>query len=853
MIPLISMLIGTSIASPMILHLRADTGVVLDHAGKVSEWKDLSPRHSDFVTTNFGTPRAVFVTRYHDTAAKRVYKTYASDSVLRPRLAQNGIGGKASVVFDGQQALVNSSALPLDSGFTLFAIAQDSTGNGYAATLVDKGPGDFNTDLPNGWADSINGCFNIGLAWVKDIAKSNFETSNPTLYESSWNGETGSLWANGRFLASGQGSNPTQRNQSTWIGGVINPHGDLQNFLTGRISEIRIYAGELDGIERKKIEDSLMARYGIGVKPPKQDRRILHLRADTGLVLDASGRIATWKDLSPRHTDFVTPNLDKPELLFLTPYVDNRDERRFVTLDSAAQLRPWPESTCALGNNACIRFDGANTLTDTTSLPLDSGFTMFIVAQDSSEKGAFTALVDKGPGDMNTDLWTGIDGNFQMGIGWVDNIAQSQLETPEPTVYASSFNGMRGNLWANGRMEGTGTTEAKPVRNKNTWLGAVNNQYPVLMGFLTGRIYEVRIYSGVLDSTERKAINDSLMCRYGIGKKQPKPDRRILHLRADTSLILDASGRIATWHDLSPRHTDFVTPKLGKPELLFLTPFEDIREKRRYATLDADSLLRPHLEKDCTIGSGSCVRFDGANTLVDTTSLPLDSGFTMFIVAQDSSGKGAFTALLDKGPNDLNTDLWTGVDGNFQMGIGWVDNIAQTQFETTRPTLYGSSYDSGRGRIWVNGRLEGSGTTQAKPVRNKNTWLGATYNQYPVLMGFLTGRIYEIRIYSGALDSTERKAIEKELVRQYGVALDSSTAGLGRSQERRIFHRFTQQGILEISGVNEGSATLIGLDGRIIASSGIHNGQARLPRFHGSALLAIKSTGFSNTELVLSP
>lgn len=601
MISMISMLIGTSIASPMILHLRADTGVALDPAGKVAVWKDLSPRHSDFATTNLGTPRAVFLTRYHDTAEKRVYKTYASDSVLRPRLVQDGIGGRASVVFDGQQVLVNSSALPLDSGFTMFVVAQDSTGNGHSAVLVDKGPGDFNSDLPNGWADSIDGCFNIGLAWVRDFAKSDFETSAPTLYESSWNGKIGSLWANGGFLASGSGSNPSQRNQSTWIGGVVNPHGDLQNFLVGRISEIRIYAGSLPAEQRETIEDSLMVRYGIETAAPrKRDRRILHLRADTGLVLDASNRLATWKDLSPRHTDFVTPNL-------------------------------------------------------------------------------------------------------------------------------------------------------------------------------------------------------------------------------------------------------------GKPQLLFLTPFEDIREKRRYATIAADSLLRPHPERRCIVGSGSCVRFDGANTLVDTTGLPLDSGFTLFVVAQDSSGKGAFTALVDKGPGDLNTDLWTGVDGNFQMGIGWVDNIAQTQFETANPTLYGSSYDSGRGRIWVNGRLEGSGTTLAKPVRNKSTWLGATYNQYPVLMGFLTGRIYEVRIYSGVLDSSERKTIENELVQRYEITSDSLTSGHRETREPRRPIRFDRQGILEIPGVDEGSATLVGLDGRTIATCGIRDGQARLPRFRGPALLAIKSAGFSNTELVLSP
>lgn len=327
----------------------------------------------------------------------------------------------------------------------------------------------------------------------------------------------------------------------------------------------------------------------------------------------------------------------------------------------------------------------------------------------------------------------------------------------------------------------------------------------------------------------------------------------ILHLRADTGLVLDASGRVSTWKDLSPRHSDFVTPNLEKPELLFLTPYVDNHDERRFVTLDSAAQLRPWPESTCALGKNACVRFDGANTLTDTTSLPLDSGFTMFIVAQDSSEKGAFTALVDKGPDDMNTDLWTGIDGNFQVGIGWVDNIAQSQLETPEPTVYASSFDGVRGNIWANGRKEGTGTTAAKPLRNKNTWLGATYNQYPVLMGFLTGRIYEVRIYSGVLDGNERKTVESELLKRYAIPLDSSTAELGRQRKQTISHRFTSQGILEIPAIDNGLATLFGLDGRIIAAADIRNGQARLPRFRGSALLSIKSFGYSSTELVLSP
>ena len=253
MLPLLAALACVSAPPSQILHLRADSGVVLDANGRVKLWKDLSPRHTDFGTSNLGNPQLVFLTANYDTAEKRVYRTLDSDSLLRPRLVQNGIGGLPAVAFDGAQTLVDTSSLPLDSGFTLFVVAQDSTGHGHSAVLIDKGPGDFNSDLPNGWDDAIDGSFNISISWIQNIAKSSFETSSPTLYESSWNGTTGTLRENGQFLVSGNRTGTVQRNKSTWIGGVSNPHGVLQNFMTGRISEVVVYVGELDSVARKGV------------------------------------------------------------------------------------------------------------------------------------------------------------------------------------------------------------------------------------------------------------------------------------------------------------------------------------------------------------------------------------------------------------------------------------------------------------------------------------------------------------------------------------------------------------------------------------------------------------------------
>ena len=250
-------------ANPQILHLRADSGVVLDANGRVSLWKDLSPRHTDFGTSNLGKPQRIFLTSFNDTADKRVYDTLASDSLVRPRLVQDGIGGLLAVEFDGGQVLVDTTSLPLDSGFTLFVVAQDSTPLGSAATLVDKGQGDFNTDLPDSSSGGINGNFNMGVAWVQDIAFTNSRTAAPTLYESSWNGSTGRIWTDGILRDTGNWTGSVTRAKSTWLGGVINPHGVLQNFLKGRITEVVAYADSLTDTDRLIEENALLARYGI--------------------------------------------------------------------------------------------------------------------------------------------------------------------------------------------------------------------------------------------------------------------------------------------------------------------------------------------------------------------------------------------------------------------------------------------------------------------------------------------------------------------------------------------------------------------------------------------------------------
>ena len=324
---------------------------------------------------------------------------------------------------------------------------------------------------------------------------------------------------------------------------------------------------------------------------------------------------------------------------------------------------------------------------------------------------------------------------------------------------------------------------------------------------------------------------------------------QILHLRADSGVVLDANGRVKLWKDLSPRHTDFGTSTFGKPHLVFVTPDFDTASKRVYATLASDSLLRPRLVQK-GIGGLPAVAFDGIQTLVDTSSLPLDSGFTLFIVAQDSSGKGVQSALLDKAPGDLNTDLWNGVDGNFQMGVSWIHNIAKSSLETSLPTLYESSWNGLTGSIWANGLFLDSGSWNDTIQRNKSTWLGAVLNPNADLEGFLKGQIGEVLIYKGAMKARDRQITENALLAKYGI--QRATTSLRRAVSTKPSIRFLPDG-LEITATGEGRVCARSLDGRMLAQAPLASGRALLPRLHGSVLLSVYASGQVQSQILVDP
>lgn len=526
---------------------------------------------------------------------------------------------------------------------------------------------------------------------------------------------------------------------------------------------------------------------------------ILHLRADTGLVLDSKGTLARWLDLSPRGARFTAPDSSR---------------------------RPTPTAS-GLQGLPSIRFDGAHVLADSSALPLDSGFTVFFVAQDLHPSGN-SAFLNKGPDDLSVDLWGQDVGNFQISHAWVKTIAKTDFQTSSAMLYAATWNRSVARLFIAGRMEAEGAYESRVTRNPVTWIAGAF-AHGSWQGFFTGHIGEILVFAGELDDSTRIRIESELLARWDLdrlgtwsrGTPKDAGAPLMLHLRADTGLVLDRGGAVARWQDLSPRRMDFIQP---------------------------DSLGRPTPAGNWNATGRRSVRFGGKHALYDTTSLPLDSAFTLLFVAQDSNPNN-YTAILNKGRNDMSVDLWGGDAGNFQISHAWVQTIARTSFQTSRPVLYEATWSGSQARLFASGQPLATGTYTGIPTRAQRTTLGAVLNGSR-LEGFLTGHIAEVRLYRGVLADSLRVVVEDSLAATWRLDPQDVSISGRRPAGIRDFQLVAHASgwtVLSPAGI---TATLLTPDGSVLGRARFRDGQAALPRAQGVAIVRVVGRSGTAVRLV---
>ncbi|MCA9620491.1 MAG: hypothetical protein KC731_15825, partial [Myxococcales bacterium] len=257
--------------------------------------------------------------------------------------------------------------------------------------------------------------------------------------------------------------------------------------------------------------------------------------------------------------------------------------------------------------------------------------------------------------------------------------------------------------------------------------------------------HEARVYLEHLGTT-RAQLMELLQRRFQPGDIPGC----VAWLRADTA-VATSEGRVTRWHDLSGGGYA-LSPVAGE-----LAPFY------RAAGGSKD---QPYLD------------FTGSEVLhvldEEAASLDLTGDVTIVVIASDASGgwivaKGATGVSYNYGVALLSNRL-TAVYNSLESGptIGPIGPLATIGITTLSTT----------GTTWRVDSVESTGATHGTNVNNEPLYLGAqATGAAPAasFSGHLTGRIYEVLIFSDALTQDQLEALEAYAYERYGASLTSTT------------------------------------------------------------------------------
>lgn len=233
----------------------------------------------------------------------------------------------------------------------------------------------------------------------------------------------------------------------------------------------------------------------------------------------------------------------------------------------------------------------------------------------------------------------------------------------------------------------------------------------------------------------------------------------VLWLAADVMPALKEGDRVSTWQDI----------------LLGDNRFPD-------DAWQFDERLCPTWIRD---GQGlPAVRFDGWSTFLATSPMATNDRVTSFVVfapspatfASESHGGmmlkfGLEAPSLEFALMPSHTPrarVWAANEDGSTSNVGVLQGPA---IEPLVPSVAAYSYDTveNRAELLVNGKSVGT-TTAPRPLeQHAKKYIGS--HAQPWYEAYYLGNIYEIIVYNGALDATDRQRVFEYLSTRYGIAL----------------------------------------------------------------------------------
>ncbi|MEZ6073620.1 MAG: LamG-like jellyroll fold domain-containing protein [Pirellulales bacterium] len=222
-----------------------------------------------------------------------------------------------------------------------------------------------------------------------------------------------------------------------------------------------------------------------------RDALVLHLRADSGVTLDATGAVVTWQDASSARHDASQADVE---------------QRPFLVAD-------------AVGGQPAARFDGSGRFLRLAGRLLDSPQCAVVAVATDQGNGGHREIISNWDGDAGnagSSVFLGLTG--EATVRFTDARAQAGelAERHEPFVLTAVNAPGETAVYQNGGLL-TRETSALPDRRLDTeWV--IGQQGNINGEFWRGDIAEVIVYDRALSADELADVWNYLYARYGIEK-----------------------------------------------------------------------------------------------------------------------------------------------------------------------------------------------------------------------------------------------------------------------------------------------------------------------------------------------
>ena len=496
-------------------------------------------------------------------------------------------------------------------------------------------------------------------------------------------------------------------------------------YMVGYINEAIIYSNALSSTQRQQVEGYLGAKWGITVASPGSIK---------GLALWLDGADPAGTGIAPASGTSVST------------WVDKSGGGYNATANGTA-------ATYTVGGG--IVFAGAQNYGTSLSSTILTQTGVAVLSYTGSTKMDIISL-NSTSGTAGLQQIINAGSQIITSYGGATVVTGSAVPASTRVVYTYSFSsGVNAFIYLNGLQTGTSTgTSISGAGTIN--IGSYNNSGANEP--LTGTIYEILLYNTVLTTAQRQRVEAYLSTKWGIP----------MYGNGYTPLLsspVNVPG-CALWLDAADSSTITGTTTM--------TAWRDKSSNAYTANSFSNSVAAPSWVSNAP-SAKSAVQYSAGN----------GSSITNFVLAQTMSIFEVYYAInqstsgpfIEHGPDENANSgfyLYAGGGQNFGInsGSGQIAvNVGNVTLSNTWQLIEGINPDpasSSTMTFYVDGQLRASNATQSGTttvtrtlfINGRNGSSSISYNAY----------LAELVIYSNALNTTQRQAVERYLSLKWGLS-----------------------------------------------------------------------------------